>query len=124
MEMSYSNTAHVPLVVLLHGNGDLLDLVDSEVGGSSESSDDGLRVETLLHVRLQLLQELGSQEGDRGGAIPDLRKAGKKRRQTLQNISTFTCLNTHTHCSPQHPGSVQCPPGSWLQDEPRPAVSG
>lgn len=96
MEMSYSNTAHVPLVVLLHGNGDLLDLVDSEVGGSSESSDDGLRVETLLHVRLQLLQELGSQEGDRGGAIPDLSKAGKKRRQTLQNISTFTYLNTHT----------------------------
>lgn len=120
MEMSYSNTELVPLVVLLHRNRDLLDLFDGEVGGSSESSDDGLRVETLLYIRLQLLQELGSQESDRGGTIPDLGTAGKKRRQTLQNISTFTYLKALS--SPQHPGSVQCPPGSWLQDEPRPAV--
>lgn len=60
-------------VVLLHGDGDLLDLVDGEVGGGAEGSDDGLRVEALLHVRLQLLQELCGQEGDGRGAVSDLR---------------------------------------------------
>ena len=75
----YANAKHVLLVVLLDGNRDLLDFVDSKIGGSSKSSDNGLRVETLLHIRLQLLQEFGCQKGDRGGAIPNLSIAGKKR---------------------------------------------
>lgn len=49
-EISDSIIEHILLIVLLHRNGDLLDLVDSEVGGGTESSDDGLRVETLLHI--------------------------------------------------------------------------
>lgn len=59
-------------VVFLHRDGDLFDLADSEVGGSAESADDGLRVETLLHERLQLPQELGGQEGDGRGAVSNL----------------------------------------------------
>lgn len=40
-------------------------------------------------------------------------------------IETETAhLKTHTHFSPQHPGSERCRPGSWLQGEPHPAVSG
>lgn len=73
--MSDSIIEDILLIVLLHRDGDLLDLVDGEVGGGTESSDDGLRVETLLHIRLQLLQELGGQEGDGGGAVPDLGRA-------------------------------------------------
>lgn len=37
---------------------------------------------------------------------------------------TVSNLYTHIHPSPQHPGSVRCPPGSWLQGEPHPAISG
>lgn len=61
-------------IVFLHRDGNFLDLVDSQVGGRAERSDDGLGVEPLLHVRFELLQELGCQEGDRGGAISNLRK--------------------------------------------------
>ncbi|KAF3836929.1 hypothetical protein F7725_004393, partial [Dissostichus mawsoni] len=58
--MSRDMTASTTILEKKHG--DLLDLSDSEVGGGAEGSDDGLRVETLLHVRLELLQELSSQE--------------------------------------------------------------
>lgn len=61
-------------IVFLHRDGNFLDLVDSKVGGRAECSDDGLGVEPLLHVRLELLQELSRQEGDRGGAISNLRR--------------------------------------------------
>lgn len=61
-------------IVFLHRDGNFLDLIDSKVGGRAECSDDGLGVEPLLHVRLELLQELSRQEGDRGGAISDLRR--------------------------------------------------
>lgn len=67
------------LVVFLDRDGDLLDLVDSELGGSAEGPDDGLGVETVLHVRLKLLQELSSQESDGGGAVPDLRMVKHRR---------------------------------------------
>lgn len=55
LRLSCSDTEHSLLVVFLHRDSSLLDLVDGKVGGSTESSDDGLRVETLLHIRLQLL---------------------------------------------------------------------
>lgn len=51
-------------IIFLHRDGNFLDLVDSKVGGRAERSDDGLGVESLLHVRLELLQELGCQESD------------------------------------------------------------
>lgn len=68
-----SQTENSLLIVFFHRDGDLLYLADGEIGGGAECSDDGLRVETLLHVWLQLLQELCSQEGDGGGAVPNLR---------------------------------------------------
>lgn len=71
---------HLLLVIFFHRDGDLLDLVDGEVGGGAERSDDGLRVETLLHIRLQLLQELSSQESDGGGAIPDLSTGPREKK--------------------------------------------
>lgn len=59
-------------VVFLHRDGDLLNLANSEVGGSAERSDDGLRMETLLHIRLQLLQELSGEKGDGCGTVSNL----------------------------------------------------
>lgn len=61
-------------IIFLHRNSDLLNLVDGEVGGSTEWSNDGLGVKTLLHVRLELFQELCCKKSDRGGAVPNLRK--------------------------------------------------
>ena len=69
---------HSLFIVFLHRDSDLLDLVNSEVGGGAECSDNGLRVEALLHVRLQLLQELSSQESDGGGAVSYLRVVEKE----------------------------------------------
>lgn len=69
---------HLLLVTFLYRDSNLLDLVDGEVGSSAERPDDGLRVETFLHIRFQLLQELRSQESDGGGAITNLSMGTKK----------------------------------------------
>lgn len=116
-------------IVFLHRNGNFLDLVDSKVGGRAECSDDGLGVEPLLHVRLELLQELSRQEGDRGGAISNLRrfKNTNVNKRISQGNPDFVIISISTKVKgrlPRHPGSVQYPPGSWQQDEQRPAISG
>ncbi len=79
---------HLLLVIFLHRDGNLLYLADGEVSGGAEGSDDGLRVETLLHVRLQLLQELCGKESDGGGAVPDL-KRGQKKDEYKKCIMTY-----------------------------------
>lgn len=90
---------HLLLIVFLHRDGDLLDLVDGEVGGVAEGSDDGLRVKTLLHIRLQLLQELCSQESDGGGAISDLSvKENKNYMKTSRDPSVSdVMIETDVH---------------------------
>lgn len=69
-------------IIFLHRDSNFLNLVDSKVGSRAESSDDGLGVESLLHVRLELLQEFSCKEGDRGGAIPNL---NLKKKTTKRN---------------------------------------
>ena len=54
------------------------------MGGGAERSDDGLGVETLLHIRLELLQELSSQQSDGGGAVSDLRMV--RRNEDYGNL--------------------------------------
>lgn len=81
----YSEIEHSLLVVFLHRDGNLFDLANSKVSGGAKRSDDGLGVKTLFHIRLQLLQELSSQEGDRGGAVPDLKNDTKQFKKNNNN---------------------------------------
>lgn len=98
-------------IVFLHRDGNFLDLVDSEVGGRAERSDDGLGMEPLLHVRLELLQELGCQEGDRGRAISNLRRfentGGNKR---ISQGKSFTLIS---YCHHQRKTERAITSASW-----------
>ena len=68
--------------------------------GGAERADDGLRVEALLHVRLQLPQELGGQQGDGGGAVAHLEGQGKEeagRSDQDHGGGVISCSGLHRH---------------------------
>lgn len=59
----------VPLVALVCVDSNLLNFVDRHHASSSQALDNGLRTHTLLHMLLDLLQDLASQDYNRGCSI-------------------------------------------------------